>query len=111
GAEAVLTMELDELEEFGRSVEADDESLARILMNLGLKKMIVDKIVLYLRGKKKVTKDDILSEMKDFDLTMPGDIDQFSFHLHPDFIEEVLDDLRKIKVIQGKDTKIRYTRE
>jgi hypothetical protein len=111
GPEAVLMIDLENLEEFCRTLEVDEESLARMLMNLALKKMIMDKITFFLREKKKVTKEEILSEMRDFNLDVPDTVDHFTFHLHTSFIEEILDDLRKMRTIQGKDTKIRYTGE
>jgi hypothetical protein len=111
GPESVLMIELEELEGFFRSCEVDEDSLARALMNLALKKMMVDKIILFLREKKKTTRDEVLAQMRDFDLAIPDTVDHFSFHLHTSFIDELLDDLRKIRTIQGKDTKIRYTGE
>jgi hypothetical protein len=111
GPESVLMIELEELEEFCRSCEVDEDSFARALMNLALKKMIVDKMILFLREKKKTTRDDVLAHMRDFDLTIPDTVDHFSFHLHTSFIDEVLDDLRKMRTVQGKDTRIRYSGE
>jgi hypothetical protein len=111
GPELVLMIELEELEEFCHTCEVDEDSLARALMNLALKKMIVDKIILFLREKKKTTREEVLAQMRDFDLVIPDTVDHFSFHLHTSFIDEVLDDLRKIRTIQGKDTRIRYTGE
>jgi hypothetical protein len=109
GPEIVTMMELEEIEEFCHSLEVDEESLARMLMNLALKKMLVDKLVLFIQEKKKTSKEEILEVMREFDLEIPDTIDHFSFHLHNLFLEEMLDDLRKIKIIQGKDAKIRYT--
>jgi hypothetical protein len=109
GPESVLMIELEELEEFCKTCEVDEDSLARALMNLALKKMIVDKVILFLREQKKTTRDEMQAHMRDFDLAVPDTVDHFAFHLHTIFIDEVLDDLRKMRTIQGKDTKIRYT--
>jgi hypothetical protein len=109
GPESVVMIELEELEEFCRGREVDEDSFARAMMNLALKKMIVDKLILFLREKKRTTRDEILAQMRDFEVTIPDTIDSFSFHLHTSFIDEVLDDLHKIRTIQGKATKIRYT--
>jgi hypothetical protein len=49
-----------------------------------------------------------MAQMKDFELTIPETVDHFSFHLHASFIEEVLDDLRRMRTVQGKDSRIRY---
>jgi hypothetical protein len=68
-------------------------------------------MILFLREKKKTTRDDVLAYMRDFELTIPDTVDHFSFHLHTSFIDEVLDDLRKMRTVQGKDTRIRYTGE
>jgi hypothetical protein len=111
GPESVLMIELEELEEFLRGCEVDEDSFAGAMMNLALKKMIVDKMILFLREKKKTTRDDVLAYMRDFELTIPDTVDHFSFHLHTSFIDEVLDDLRKMRTVQGKDTRIRYTGE
>jgi hypothetical protein len=111
GPEFVLMIELEELEEFCRTREVDEDSFSKAMMNLALKKMIVDKIVLFLQEKKRTSREDLIAQMKDFDFSIPDTIDHFSFHLHSAFIDEVLNDLRKIRTIQGKDTKIRYTGE
>jgi hypothetical protein len=108
GPESVLMIELEELEEFCSTCEVDEDSFAQAMMNLALKKMIVDKIIFFLRNKKRTTREEIQDLMRDFDLAIPDTVDKFSFHLHTSFIDEVLDDLRKMKTIQGKDTKIRY---
>ncbi|MDD1679271.1 MAG: hypothetical protein LUO93_08855 [Methanomicrobiales archaeon] len=111
GPESVLMLELDELEKFGQSREVEEDSFSRALMNLALKKMIVDKVILFLREKKKTSREEILAQMKDFELAIPDTIDHFSFHLHTSFIDELLDDLRKIRTIQGKDSRIRFIGE
>ncbi len=109
GPESVLMIDLEELENFCQQCEVDEDSFAHALMNQALKKMIMDKMILFLQKKKKTTKDEIVSEMRDFDLSIPDTVDHFSFHLHASFIDEVLDDLRRMKAIQGKDARIRYT--
>jgi hypothetical protein len=108
GPESVLMIELDKLEEFCSNCEVDEDSFARAMMNLALKKMIVDKIILFLRDRKRTTREEIQDLMRDFDLAIPDTVDQFSFHLHTSFIDEILDDLHRMKTIQGKDNKIRY---
>ncbi len=108
GPESVLMIELEELEEFCKSCEVDEDALAAALMNQALKKMIVDKLILFFRETKKTTKEEVVAQMRDFELTIPDTVDHFSFHLHTSFIEEVLDDLRRMRTIQGKDSRIRY---
>ncbi len=111
GPESVLMLELEDLEKFCRTCEVEEDSLARALMNQALKKMIVDKLILFLREKKKTNREEVLAQMREFELTIPDTVDQFSFHLHTSFIDELLDDLRKMRTVQGKDSRIRYTGE
>lgn len=109
GPESVVMIELEELEEFCRNCEVDKDSFARVMMNFALKKMIVDRIILFLKDRKRTTREEIQDQMRNFNLTIPDTIDQFTFHLNTTFVDEVLDDLRKMRTIQGKDTKIRYS--
>jgi hypothetical protein len=111
GPEVILLENLDELETTLLRLDTDEESASHLLLNLVVKQMIVDRMLEIIREKKKVTREEVFTSMHSLEFPVPDTVDQFSFRLHDTFLQEVLDDLRKLGSIVGKDSKLRCSTE
>ncbi len=111
GPEVILLEHLDELEAALLNLDADQESASQFLLNLVVKQMIVERILEMLREKKKATREEVVASLRSFAIPVPDSVDEFTFQLHDAFLHEVLDDLRKLGRIMGKDSKLRCTTE
>lgn len=109
GSEIVLFDGMEMLESTLNELDVDPESAATAVMNIASKKVIVDRVLSLLRDRKTMTRDDIIEALQHFHVQVPDTVDTFVYQLDRSFIDDVLSDLRKLKAIQGKDTKIRCT--
>jgi len=107
GPEFVFMEDGVELDELVSHLEVDEFSYEKMLMNLMIKRIIVERILDLVKSKGKVSKGDIIDELKMFHADFPDMNEHISFILHQDLIGEVVDDLRKLGALQGKDHKIK----
>lgn len=107
GPEIVLLDGMEQLETTLNELDADPESATTMVMNIASKKVIVNRALSILRDRKTMTKTEIIEALSHFHVQVPDTVDTFVYQLDRSFIDDLLSDLRKLKAIQGKDTKIR----
>lgn len=107
GAEYVFLDDLMQIGEFLEEYEIDEEDEATFFPRIQIKHILVSEILTMIRDGGKASREDIIEEFAERDIETEGEESHIALHLSKDYIDAVLDDLKKIGVIKGKDQKLR----
>jgi len=100
----------DEVEEALDGLEVDEESEDTLLDNMDDKRVAIDAILDAISDAGKCSIEDLIEKMDDVPLEMEDSTNQLTAHLSPAYVTSLVNDLRKIGVIEGNDRKLRAVR-
>jgi hypothetical protein len=91
-------------------LEADDDSAADLIRNLNLKSLAIDSIMNVIETAGRIALPDLIREMDSVTRNEVMDDIRLVLNSSSPFISGIVNDLRKIGVIEGNDRKIRVVR-
>ncbi len=89
-------------------VDEDDADMLRT--NIAFKQFIIERIMTVLEERGRASREELLEESLSFDAPLNEEQDSASFILTEEYANGVLNDLKKIGLITGKDSKIKPVR-
>ena len=107
GPEFVFLEDLDSIGEFLEEYEIDEEDGASFFPRLQIKHILVSEILAMIKEEGKVSREDIINEFANRDIETSEDGARIALHLSGDYIDAILDDLKKVGFLKGKDQKLR----
>ncbi len=107
GPEFVFLENLDSIGEFIEEYEIDEEDVASFFPRLQIKHILVSEILAMIKEEGKVSREDVIGEFANRDIEAQEDGSRIALHLNGDYIDAVLDDLKKAGILKGKDQKLR----
>jgi len=107
GPEFVFLEDLDSIGEFLEEHEIEEEDGASFFPRLQIKHILVSEILAMIKEEGKVSRDDIINEFANRDIETSEDGSKIALHLSGDYIDAILDDLKKVGFLKGKDQKLR----
>ncbi len=107
GPEFVFLEDLDSIGEFLEEYEIEEEDGATFFPRLQIKHILVSEILAMIKEEGKVSREDIITEFANRDIETSEDGARIALHLSGDYIDAILDDLKKVGFLKGKDQKLR----
>ena len=107
GAELVFIEDFEKIEEFFEDYEIGDEESTDFFTRIHIKQILVSEILGMIREGGKGSRDEIIDEFSDRDIETKEEGSNVALHLNRYYIDAVLDDLKKIGILKGKDQKLR----
>jgi hypothetical protein len=102
-----FTCSLKEVETVLEDFEVDDDSAEQLLDDLYLKGPVIDQVIHLIETAGKISLPDLIREMESAALKEADTDYQIVLNATPAFVSGMVNDLRKIGVIEGNDRKIR----
>jgi hypothetical protein len=107
GPEFVFLDDLDKIGEFLEEYEIDEEDESSFFPRIQIKHILVSEILAMIKEEGKVSREEIIVEFSDRDIETQGEGSPIALHLSTDYIDAVIDDLKKVGFLKGKDQKLR----
>lgn len=107
GPDIIFIEDLSPIEAFFEENDYAEEEGAVLLQSIQIKHLIISEIFARIREKGNVSRDEIREELSEHDIETGEEESDITLNLSTDFIDAVLDDLKKAGVIKGKDQKLR----
>jgi len=104
--DVVFLEDTSELERFFEKIEYDEENLS-FFSNIQVKQVLVAEIISMIQKEKKLSREELASEFLHKELPIEGNQVSIGLRLSPRFILGVIDDLKKIGILKGKDSKLK----
>jgi hypothetical protein len=101
---------LKDVETILEDLEVDDDSAERLLDDLYLKAPALDRLLNLIETAGKISLPDLIREMESAALEETDADIQVVLNSSPEFVSSMINDLRKLGIIQGNDRKIRVVR-
>lgn len=92
----------------GMDVDEDDVDILRT--TIAFKQFIIERIMTVLEERGRASREELLEESLSFDAVLNKEQDSASFILTEEYVNGVLNDLKKVGLITGKDSKIKPVR-
>jgi len=106
GLDVIYLEDLTELEDYF-SESGNEEETDHFFANLQVKQVLVAEILGIIQKDGRASKEQIMSEFIHKTLPIEDDKLSIGFHLSPGFIESVLNDMKKLGILKGKDSKLK----
>jgi hypothetical protein len=100
----------DDVESILEELEVDGDSAEKLLDNLSLKAPVVDKMLNFIETAGKMSLTDLVREMKSATIEQEEADIRVVLYSSPAFISGVINDLRKLGIVEGNDRKIRVVK-
>ncbi len=100
----------DEVEEALEGLEVDEEGVDTLLNNLNSKSVAINSVLSAIRKAGKCSIEDLIEKMDDVPLETEDSKDKISAHFSEEYVTSLVNDLRKIGLIEGNDRKLRAVR-
>lgn len=107
GPDFIFLDDFSPVEEFLEEYEIDDEDSATFFTRIQIKKILVAEIMGMIKDGGKASRNDIIEEFSDRDIETKEEGSNIALHLSRNYIDAVLDDLKKTGILKGKDQKLR----
>ncbi|WP_181391799.1 hypothetical protein [Methanospirillum lacunae] len=107
GSEYVFLDDLDKIGEFLEKYEVEEEDGASFFPRLQIKHILVSEILALIKEEGKVSRENIINEFANRDVETSDDGAKIALHLSAEYIDGILDDLKKVGFLKGKDQKLR----
>ncbi|MCX6689867.1 MAG: hypothetical protein NTZ39_09320, partial [Methanoregula sp.] len=105
-----FTCKLKEVEEILSDLEVDEFSEEELQRNLAFKGLALHSILKAIETTGRISLPDLILNLKDVTPDLVDDERQVVGHLTPEFVTDVINDLRKIGAVVGNDRKMRVGR-
>lgn len=102
-----FTCKLEEVEEVLDELDADEFSEDELKRNLVLKGLAIESIITTIENSGRISLTDLIRDMNIITPKINDDKEQIIEHFSQEFITGIVNDLRKIGVIEGNDRKMR----
>ncbi|MCA1917255.1 hypothetical protein [Methanospirillum hungatei] len=106
GPDVIYLEDLRELEEYFKKTDNEEET-EKFFANLQVKQVLVAEILGIIQKDGRATKEQLMSEFIHKTLPLEDDTIMIGFHLSPAYIESVLNDMKKLGLLKGKDSKLK----
>jgi len=106
GPDVVFLEDLTALEEFFEKTENDDESDS-FFVNLQVKQVLVAEILGLVKKDGRASKDEIITDFIHREIPIEDEKITIGLHLSPGYVDAILNDLKKIGILKGKDSKLK----
>lgn len=105
GPDIIFLEDLTDLEEYFQ--ELSEEDADKFLANLQVKQVLVAEILSMIQKEGRSSKEELMSEF--IHKTLPIEENELSigFHLSPGYLESILNDMKKLGMIKGKDSRLK----
>ena len=107
GAEFAFLDDLTQIGEFLEEYEIDEEEGATFFPRIQIKHLLVSEILSMIKEGGKASREEILEEFAEQDIETEEDGSLIALHLTKTYIDAVIDDLKKVGILKGKDQKLR----
>jgi len=97
----------DDVEPVLEELEVDSDSAEKLLDNLSLKSPVIDRVLNIIETAGKMSLPDLVREMKSATIEQEEADIRVVLHSSPEFINSLINDLRKLGRVEGTDRKIR----
>jgi hypothetical protein len=101
---------LEDVENILVDLEVDDDSAEKLLGDLYLKTPAIDRVLKLIETSGKISLPDLIREMESAAVETAGTDIRIVLNSSPEFISSMINDLRKIGIVEGNDRKIRVVR-
>ena len=105
-----VTCTVDEVDEALDELEVDKDSVDTLLSNLNNKSVAINSVLNAISKAGKCSIEDLIEKMDDVPLEIEDSTDKISAHFSHEYITSLVNDLRKIGLIEGNDRKLRAVR-
>lgn len=106
GPDVIYLEDLTELEEYFTD-SGNEEETDHFFANLQVKQVLVAEILGIIQKDGRASKEQIMSEFIHKTLPIEDDKLGIGFHLSPAYIESILNDMKKLGILKGKDSKLK----
>ena len=106
GPDVIYLEDLTELEEYFKKTDNEEET-DKFFANLQVKQVLVGEILGIIQKDGRASKEHLMSEFIHKTLPIEDDKLTIDFHLSPAYIESVLNDMKKLGILKGKDSKLK----
>ncbi|MDO9324371.1 MAG: hypothetical protein Q7T80_05355 [Methanoregula sp.] len=100
----------DDVEPILEELEVDSDSAERLLDNLSLKGPVIDRVHNIIETAGKMSLDELVHEMKSATIKQEEADIRVVLISSPEFINSLINDLRKLGIVEGNDRKIRVVK-
>lgn len=100
----------DDVEPVLEELEVDSDSAEKLLDNLSLKAPVIDLVLNLIETAGKLSLPDLVREMKSTPIEQEEADIRVVLHSSPEFISSLINDLRKLGIVEGNDRKIRVVK-
>ena len=101
---------LKDVETVLEELEVDDDSAEKLLDNLYIKAPALDRVLNLIETSGKISLPDLVREMESATLDEAGAKIRIVLNSSPEFVSSMVNDLRKLGIVEGNDRKIRVVR-
>lgn len=105
GLDIIFLEDTTPLEEFFEGTECDNSE--PFLANLQIKQVVAAELLTLIQKDGKATKEDLVTEFMHLNIPLNDEKSGIGLHLSPLYIEAVINDLKKIGMLKGKDSKLK----
>jgi hypothetical protein len=105
GPDIIFLEDLTELEEYFQ--ELPEEDADKFLANLQVKQVLVAEILSMIQKEGRSSKEELMSEFIHKTLPIEENALSIGFHLSPGYLESILNDMKKMGMIKGKDSRLK----
>jgi hypothetical protein len=105
-----FTADPEEVEKILDDLEADEDSAQNLIADLYIKNLAIESLLAAIETSGKISLPDLVQKMESVIPKTKDDMERVVLNSSPAFITGIVNDLRKIGVIEGNDRKIRVVR-
>ncbi|HOJ97167.1 MAG TPA: hypothetical protein PK024_10075 [Methanospirillum sp.] len=105
GPDIIFLEDLNELDKYFQ--EIDEEAADKFLANLQVKQVLVAEILSMIQKEGRASKEELMCEFIHKTLPIEENALSIGFHLSPGYLESVLNDLKKMGMVKGKDSRLK----
>lgn len=102
-----FTFEPDEIEDAIEHLEVDDKVANTMIMNMFRKNLVVDKVMKTIKTADRISLAELIDILDDFSNDSTDEGFELNGYCSPAFVTGIINDLKKVGLLEGNDRKIR----